>query len=214
VTDIVLVRHGETTWHAENRYAGGSDVPLAESGIEQARVLTRWAGSAGLAGVWSSDLTRSRLTAQPCADAIGRPLRIDARLREIDFGQGEGLTRDEMERLMPAELAAFQRDPVAHHLPGGEDPNAAAARGLACLHDIAAADVEGRILVVGHGTLIRLMYCALLGVPLGEYRRLFPYVRNGHLNEIRLRAGQAAILSWNAPPTPSGDPVRKGGRRR
>lgn len=204
MSDVVLVRHGETTWHSENRYAGGSDVPLTDRGLQQARRLATWAQSAGLAGIWASDLSRARLTAQASADACGLPLRIDARLREVDFGEGEGLTRRQMEEVMPEQIAAFQRDPVAHHLPGGEDPKGAAARGLASLRDIEAAHPDQRVLVVAHGTLIRLMFCSLFGLSLSEYRRLLPIVHNGTLNEIRLQDGRPALLSWNVPPADLG----------
>ncbi|NUT12685.1 MAG: histidine phosphatase family protein, partial [Nonomuraea sp.] len=54
MTDLVLVRHGETVWHAENRYAGTSDVDLTERGRDQAAMLAAWAAEAGLAAVWSS----------------------------------------------------------------------------------------------------------------------------------------------------------------
>jgi broad specificity phosphatase PhoE len=202
VTDLVLVRHGETTWHADNRYAGGSDVPLTSRGRAEASDLARWARTAGLTGVWASDLSRAQLSARPCAEAVGLELRIDPRLREVDFGQGEGMTPAEMAQTIPHEFAAFQRDPVANHLPGGEDPREAANRGVASLHDIAAADPEGRVLVICHSTLIRLMICSLLGMPLAEYRRVLPLVRNGHLNELRIGIGRAALLSLNVPPVP------------
>jgi broad specificity phosphatase PhoE len=200
VSELVLVRHGETTWHADNRYAGSSDVPLTDRGVAQARRLAAWARSAGLAGVWASDLSRARDTAEASADACGLPLRIDARLREVDFGRAEGLAPDQIEESMPGAMEAFERDPVTHHMPGGEDPAAAAVRGIACLRDIEEAHPDQRVLVVAHGTLMRLMLCSLLGIPLGDYRRLLPVVRNGALSEIRLRSGKAALLSWNASP--------------
>lgn len=202
MTDIVLVRHGETTWHADNRYTGGSDIPLTARGRAQADRLARWAGTAGLAAVWSSDLSRTQLTARPCAEAAGLELRLDPRLREVDFGHAEGMTPSEIAQTIPHEFAAFQDDPVANHLPGGENPRHAVHRGVACLGDIAAAHPGGRVLVVSHNTLMRLMLCSLLDVPLEEYRRVLPFVRNGYLNEIRLSDGDAALLSWNAPPEP------------
>lgn len=210
MTDIVLVRHGETTWHADNRYAGGSEVPLTARGRAQAQQLAAWAAAAGLAGVWASDLSRTELTARPCATAAGLPLTVDPRLREVDFGLAEGFTAAELAREIPHELAAFRRDPVANHFPGGEDPRQAASRGLACLREIAVAQPDQRVLVVCHGTLIRVMLCSLLDLPLSDYRRLLPLVRNGHLNEIRVAVSEAdqppgltaALLSWNAPPVP------------
>ncbi|MEU8123942.1 histidine phosphatase family protein [Spirillospora sp. NPDC049024] len=199
MTRLVLVRHGETEWHAENRYAGVSDVALTALGLDQARSLAAWAATARPDAVWCSDLSRSRLTAAPSAAAIGARLHVDRRLRELDFGQGEGLTRAEMERKFPEELRAFLADPVAAHLPGGEDPAAAARRFTACLDDIARLHEGGRVLVVAHSTAIRLALCRLLGMPLKDYRRRFPSLGNCALTEIRLRDGEAALLEFNTP---------------
>ena len=198
MTNLVLVRHGETVWHAENRYDGVSDVALTPRGEEQAGQLAAWARTARLAAVWSSPLSRARRTAQECA--VDVPLEVDARLRELDFGEGEGLTSAEMTQRFPEARAAFLVDPVAHHLPGGEDPAAAADRFTACLQEITTRYPDGRVLVVAHTTMIRLALCRLIGVPLEEYRRLFPSVRNCALTELRLRAGQAALLQFNTPP--------------
>lgn len=199
---IVLVRHGETIWHAENRYAGRSDVPLTARGCEQAAQLAAWARRAELIAVWSSPLSRARCTAQPAADALCVPLRTDARLAEIDFGGGEGLTAAEMEARFPAERAAFLRDPARHPLPGGEDPAAAADRGVAALRDIASGAPGERCLVITHNTLIRLMLCRLLDIPLSRYRTVFPRLANGTLTEIDVTPqsrGPAALLAFNSP---------------
>lgn len=203
MTDFILVRHGETAWHAENRYAGRTDVPLTEHGREQAAALARWAGTARLTAVWSSPLSRARLTAAPAADACGLTQRIDERLVELDFGQGDGLTRDEMRQRFPEQLAAFLDDPVANHLPGGEDPRKAAARAAECLTDIAREQPHGRVLLVAHSTLVRVLLCHLLGIPLADYRRVFPQLLNGALTEIRVEDGQTALLRLNTPATPA-----------
>jgi len=199
MTDLVLVRHGETMWHAENRYAGVSEVELSPRGLEQAAQLATWASSAGLGAVWSSPLGRALGTATPCADLAGLRLQVDARLRELDFGDGEGRTSQEMGERFPAEFAAFGIDPVANHLPGGEDPVAAAERFVSCLHDIADAHPKGRVLVVAHNSVIRLALCRLLGAPLGDYRRLYPAVRNCALTEVRLIGQQSTLLEFNVP---------------
>ena len=199
MTDLVLVRHGETMWHAENRYAGVSEVELSPRGLEQAAQLATWASSAGLSAVWSSPLGRALGTATPCADLAGLRLQVDARLRELDFGDGEGRTSQEIGERFPVEFAAFGIDPVANHLPGGEDPVAAAERFVSCLHDIADAHPKGRVLVVAHNSVIRLALCRLLGAPLGDYRRLYPAVRNCALTEVRLIGQQSTLLEFNVP---------------
>jgi probable phosphoglycerate mutase len=199
--NLVLVRHGETIWHAGNRYAGRSDIPLTAKGRRQAEQLGDWAQAAALDGVWCSTLDRARTTARIVAGAIGLPVHEDARLCELDFGEAEGLTTADMESRFPERLAAFRRDPVAGHLPGGEDPRAAVVRARACFDDIGTVHPDGRVMVVMHTTLVRLCLCQLMGVPLREYRRLFPSVRNCAVTEIRVDGETAAMLEFNSPTT-------------
>jgi broad specificity phosphatase PhoE len=198
MTRLVLVRHGETIWHKENRYAGSSDIPLTPHGLDQAKTLAQWTPTAGLSALWVSPLSRAIATAQPSAQAMNVNPRIDPRLREIDFGRGEGKTMTEMEKEFPAEAQAFKNDPAGHPLPEGEDPHVAASRAIDCFHEIARLHAGERVLVVAHNTLMRLALCGLLGIPLGTYRTVFPSVRNGALTEIRLEDGKAALLQFNA----------------
>jgi broad specificity phosphatase PhoE len=196
---LFLTRHGETVWHFENRYAGSTDIELNGRGREQAELLADWAKQAGLSALWCSDLRRARDTAAPVASATGLAARVDPRLRELDFGRSEGRTMAEMEALYADRLAAFLADPVAGHMPDGEDPNAAADRGLAAVGDIVAEAGDGRVLVVAHSTLLRLVLCRLLGVPLASYRRLFPVVRNCGITEIAFDDGRFSLLEFNTP---------------
>lgn len=209
MTDLVLVRHGETVWHAENRYAGVSDVELTEHGLEQARQLAGWAKTARLSAIWCSPLSRARRTAQACASMTGHEPRVDDRLRELDFGHAEGLTQAEIRARFPDALTRFVRDPVAAHLPGGEDPELAAERFVGALDEITGLYPDGRVLVVAHTTTIRLAMCALLGLPLREYRRVFPFVRNCGLTELRRTPGgtdgpgDTALIEFNSPIEPT-----------
>ena len=205
MTEVVLVRHGETEWHAENRYAGRTDVALTPLGLRQAETLAAWAGSARLDAIWCSPLSRARDTAAMVARATGHELRIDDRLMELDFGQGEGLTSDDMRSRFPDRLTAFHADPVADHLPDGEDPRDAVFRAVACMDDIVAAAPDGRVLVVAHTTLIRLLLCHLIGIPISDYRRVFPSVGNGAITEIRLRNGVTSLMQFNSPPPATSD---------
>jgi broad specificity phosphatase PhoE len=199
MTRMVLVRHGETIWHGENRYAGTSDVELTEHGREQARDLAEWAATAALDGVWASTLSRAEQTARACAAATPAQLVTDERLRELDFGDAEGLTRQEMGVRFPDAVEDFLRDPVRHHLPGGEDPVRAARRFTSCLQEIAERHPTARVLVVAHSTVIRLALCSLIGVELSRYRRLFPALGNCALTEIQLEADDVALLEFNTP---------------
>ena len=199
MTHLFVVRHGATVWHAENRYAGTTDVALDPDGYAQAERLAAWASGARLAAIWCSPLNRARETAAPSARATGLEPRIDERLREIDFGQIEGKTMAEAEQLFPEEIRRFKADPATYPMPGGEDPHQASRRAVSALCDIASTHPQGRVLVVAHNTLIRLSLCSLFSIPLARYRTVFPAVRNGALTEIGLAGENAALLQYNSP---------------
>ncbi|WP_030432500.1 histidine phosphatase family protein [Allokutzneria albata] len=196
MTEITVVRHGETVWHKENRYAGRSDVALTERGERQAAALADWAESAGLTAVHCSSLSRAMITAAAVGDRIGLTPVVDPRLLELDFGECDGLTAAEM----PADVRArFEADPVANHLPGGEHPADAAKRFLAGLDDAVAAHPGGRVLVVAHSTALRLALCEVLGIPLSRYRTVFPAIANCRGARLRVHNGQFSLLSLNEP---------------
>lgn len=208
VTDLVhdqpmtvfLVRHGETPRHAENRYAGRADVPLNDHGHAQAAALGEWAVNAGLTAIASSTLTRARDTAEPAARKTGLQMVVDDRLVELDFGAGDGLTAAEMRQRFPREWAAFEADPYANPLPGGEPPADACARGRAAFDDLSSGRFGDRVLVVAHGTFLRIVLCDLLGVPPCHYRRAFPVIRNATGAVLRHnRAGHWGLVAWNPP---------------
>jgi len=199
MTHLLLVRHGESVWHGENRYAGRTDIPLSPRGHEQAQQLGDWAASARLTAIWVSPLLRARQTAEPAERATGLGAVVDSRLEEVGFGQAEGLTWAEMEKSFSVALAAFEADPAAHPLPGGENPHRAAERAVACFREIAGKHPNGSVLVVTHKTLIRLSLCALMGVPLSQYRSVFPSIINGALIEIGIDGGTTSLLRFNVP---------------
>ncbi len=201
-TTLLLVRHGETVWHAENRYAGLTDVALTERGRAQAEALGRWAAAHPVDAVWTSRLSRATATADPACRALGLTARREPALRECDFGVVEGRTLAEFALTDPRRAEAFLADPVGHPFPEAEDPRTAAARGSAALRRIAAAHEGGRVLVVAHNTLLRLALCRLLSIPLEHYRRVFPRLLNTAVSEIRVEGSSTALVSLNVPCEP------------
>ena len=197
---MFIARHGETVWHAKHRYAGVSDIPLTERGLEQANVLATWAGGANLDAVYSSPLTRATTTAGPVAIRAGLELAIDTRLIEVDWGQGEGLTRDEMAIAFPAAYEAFVANPASSPLPDGESGQAAIERALPALDEIVARHPGGRVLVVGHSTLTRLIIATVTGMDLDRYRSTMPHVGNCTLTILRFNRTDTALLGFNIPP--------------
>jgi broad specificity phosphatase PhoE len=197
-TRLLLVRHGETEWHAENRYAGTSDVALTERGVRQAQGLARFlaARPEPPEALYCSPLARARKTAEPAAKALGLHVEITDHLREVHFGVAEGRVLDEV----PAELVErFRSDPVAGAFPRAEPPEQAARRGVSALREIAAREDGRRVLVVAHNTLLRLTLCRLLGIPLATYRTVFPGLENTAITEIGVDGQHTSLCRFNQP---------------
>lgn len=198
MTALILVRHGETPWHAENRYTGVSDIGLTETGAAQARRLADWVAGRPVSSVVSSPLRRAYETAVPAAHALGLDVAVDNRLSEVDFGEGEGLTRAEMALRFPEALAAFRATPGHHALPGGERGVDAVARAWPAIEGLGSGARGETVLLVAHATLLRLLLCRMLGLPLDDYRRRFPVLRNCATTTVEFGADGVALLSLNA----------------
>ncbi len=201
-TRLVLSRHGQTVWHAENRYAGSSDVDLDDRGRRQAELLATWATEHEPVVVVSSPLRRAIETAELPAKALGTAVVVCEALREVHFGVAEGRTLGELASDDGPMVDRFRQDPVTHHFPEGEPSAVAAQRGAEALRGLAADYAGDTVLVVAHSTLLRLTLCELLGISVHRYREVFPRLDNGALSELVLPAwddGPAALLSLNVP---------------
>ena len=200
---LLLVRHGQTTWHAENRYAGITDVPLTDEGARQARELAAWAvRRGGVDALACSPLSRARRTAQPAADALGLEPEVTEGLREVDFGWGEGRTAAEMAAEDPDALRAFREDAQLGAFPGAEPVQDVAERVCGALRELAGGHPDRTVLVVAHNSALRIGLCALLGIPLGRYRLVLPRLDNAAVTELELdkeEGGRAALRSLNLP---------------
>lgn len=197
--ELVLVRHGQTIWGHDNRYAGASDIGMTPLGVQQAQHIARWARWAKLSALWCSPLSRARDTAAAIEKATGLKRHVDPRLRELDFGRGEGKTIDEMKEQFPDALAAWQENPVDSPLPAGENPRECIDRMTACFAEIERKHADTRVLVVGHGTAFRLAMCRLMGIPPQTYRQVFPMMQNAAITEIQFEGNGCALLQYNTP---------------
>ncbi|MBA0050988.1 histidine phosphatase family protein [Streptomyces sp. AJS327] len=209
---LLLVRHGETEWHAENRYAGSSDVALTARGLRQADELGRWAATHGADAVACSPLSRARRTAAPAAEALGLRPEVYEGLREMHFGWGEGRTIAEMEAEDAEIVRRFRDDPEGGAFPDAELPSSAAARATAALRELAGRHAGGTVLVVAHNSLLRVALCGLLDIPVGRYRAIFPRLDNAAVTRVDLDGERAALRSLNVPTgRPSAGPGRAPG---
>jgi broad specificity phosphatase PhoE len=135
---LLLTRHGLTTAGSRAVLGGQLDVGLTDEGRAQARALADRLAGIRIDRVISSPMQRALETAQVIA--TGRPVEVDDRLREVDYGRWEGLTSAEIDAHDPELRERWERDPVATHPPGGESGGEVAARALSFLSDLLAAE--------------------------------------------------------------------------
>jgi probable phosphoglycerate mutase len=151
-TRLLVVRHGQSTWNSDGRWQGQADPPLSALGEQQAHDAARTLERAErIDAIWSSDLLRASRTADVVGAHLGRAVHLDARLRERDAGEWQGLTRDEIEKRWPGHLRSGRRPPAYEH------DDALLARVLSVLDAITAAHAEASVLVVAHGGIVRTM---------------------------------------------------------
>jgi ribonuclease H / adenosylcobalamin/alpha-ribazole phosphatase len=169
-TVTLLLRHGQTASSVERRYAGRSDVPLTEVGVQQAAAAGKRLASAGISLIVTSPLARTVRTAEEVAAATGAPVEADEGFRETDFGAWEDLTFAEVRERWPAELAAWMADPAVAP-PGGESFADVSTRVDAALRRVLAGHRGQTVLIVSHVTPIKtLVAAALLAPPPALYR--------------------------------------------
>ncbi len=165
-----LVRHGNTSQSSEGVFCGDHDPPLTDRGVAEAERLARAVQPFALDALYCSPKLRARMTAEPIARACGLVPVVEDGLREIAYGAWEGRKETEIARSEPEAFNAWQADPALVSPPGGESAFAIAARSLPVLLRVRHAHQAGRVLLVSHKATIRVIVCALLGVPLGRFR--------------------------------------------
>ena len=194
-TATVLLRHGQTPMSVQKRYAGRTDAPLTEVGVQQAAAAAKRLASAGLGVIVTSPLRRTVQTAQAVAAVTGAAVVTDDGFRETDFGAWEGLTFAEVRERWPAEISAWLADPDVAP-PGGESFTDVSARVTEALDRVLAARAGQTVLIVSHVTPIKMLVAAaLLAPPAALYRM---HLDVAALSEIDWYAdGPAVLRSFN-----------------
>jgi broad specificity phosphatase PhoE len=167
---MVLTRHGATPRsHPEQHLGQGIDIGLSDEGRAAATALARRLEGVPFDRVVCSPLRRARETADLIAG--GHPIESDERLLEMDYGVWEGLTYAEIDARDRELRERWVDDPATVACPGGESGDDVARRARSFLAEVVSR--EGRILVVAHATLNRILLSVVLGVPVRDYRRRF-----------------------------------------
>lgn len=168
MTRLLLVRHGETIWNHTSRYQGHTDIELSETGREQARSLAKRLKTEKVKAVYSSDLKRAFETASILASPHNLPVKATKELREINFGDWEGLTYQEIMEEYRELASEWYQHPGKIRIPGGETFTDVKERAYNTILELARQNDPGTIIVVAHGGTIRAIICGLLDIDLNH----------------------------------------------
>lgn len=147
---LFVARHGQTTWNAQDRVLGRTDLPLTEEGLRQAAVLAQKAAALQLDMIITSPMLRARQTAAAVGETTGLPVQVDQRLIEQDYGIFEGVSRFD-------EGFLANKRQFAVRYPGGESMMDVAYRTYSLIEELKQKYPDKNILLVCHGGVCRLI---------------------------------------------------------
>lgn len=194
MSEILLLRHGETLWNIEGRIQGHGDSPLSAEGLAQAQALARRLAGERPDRLYSSDLGRARQTMEPIARATGLAPRIDPALRERCYGVFEGKTWPEIERNFPQEYAAHLAGDPGVKPVGGESMLEFRDRAVSALKRIAESLRGDKVVIVAHGGVLGMLYRHIMGIPLHAPRHYA--MPNASINRFTYLSGIWCLIAW------------------
>ena len=217
MTEFILLRHGETDWNRELRFQGQVDVPLNATGHAQAQRLAQRLAAEPVHHIVSSDLLRTRQTAQPILGlaplAQSPALVTDAMLREQNFGRIDGMRVEDIKSQHADVWAGWTQFQSDYAVPDGESTRQFHARVMDAIHRLAAVYAGQTLVVVTHGGVLDMLYRTVHGLGLNGPRQ--STIPNAGYNRVRFDGNRFAILHWadtthldGMPPQPVYDQTR------
>lgn len=195
MTELIVIRHGETDWNRQLRFQGQIDVPLNATGRAQAERLAERLERERFDALVASDLQRARATAETAAQRLALPVRTEPLWREQSFGLLEGLDVPTIQAQHPALWAQWVRHEADYALPGGGESNVDFhARVLRALDAVVRAHAGACVVVFTHGGVLDMLWRSAHGLPLAGPRRC--EIPNVGINRLRWREGRIDILEW------------------
>jgi len=194
---IYLLRHGEIVARDEKRYIGQTDVPLSSKGLEQAFSWRKELAHVVFESVYSSDLMRALYTAKNVANIDEPYIHILPQLREIDLGDWDGESMEEIKTRFPDAWKERGRRMGSFKTPNGESFQDLHKRVIPVFQKI-LSEMTGDVLIVGHAGMNRIILCHVLEKPIKE---LFDIPQEyAALNLIDCSEGRPMVLTMNRTP--------------
>lgn len=163
MTELILARHGQTTWNIVEVFRGQADVDLDDTGLKQAELLSEYLSGRKIEAVYSSPLIRAQRTASAIAKKHKHKVIIAAALNDLKFGDWEGLPLTEVEEKYPELFSQWVETPHLVKIPRGESLDDVRKRALDFVKDIVVQNT-GTIVLVSHRVVHKILILALLGL--------------------------------------------------
>jgi broad specificity phosphatase PhoE len=164
LTQILLVRHGETEWNASEVFRGQADVPLNANGIKQAQLLGKYLKGKRIDVVYSSPLKRAVKTAEAIAAQFSLEINIAPALIDMNYGDWQGLPATDVKRKFPDIYQAWLDTPEKVKIPGGDSLEDVKNRAFPFLEETVAKHAGMNIAMVSHRVVHKVLICALLKI--------------------------------------------------
>ena len=194
MTQLIIVRHGETQSNRDGRFQGHIQTELNATGREQALRLGRRLQNETFDALYSSDLLRARQTADAIAALGGHRPLLDRRLREWDLGVLAGLTHDVAMREYPRAYEIYRDNLVDQVVPGGESVVQRYRRIIAAMEAIAARHPAQTVVIVTHGGPLGDCYRRATNMSLQAPKTFQIY--NGGINRFSVDGQDWTLDSW------------------
>ena len=188
--EIVLVRHGETDWNAAEVFRGRVDVALNEVGIRQAELLGEYLSRDKIDFIYSSPLTRAVRTAEVIAKRQKLEVNCVENLTDFDFGEWQGLSLKEVKEKYPDLYKDWIDTPEQVRIPGGESLEEVRNRVMPFVEDAVMRCGEGRIVLVSHRVVCKVLICSLLGID----NSYFPRIKIDNCGITRFDCGDGRLV--------------------
>jgi len=195
MTEIYLIRHGQTDWNREEIFRGRADRPLSEVGNWEAGAISRALAQVAIKFIYSSPLTRAQETARPIASAHGLKGIPLAGIIDIDYGDWQGRSHDQVKEQYPELYRKWQDHPEQVKFPGGESLSMVQERAMSAFKKVIAGHPEQSGVVVSHRVVNKVLLCALLGLDNSHFWEIKQ--DTGAINTIRCDSKSTVIQVLN-----------------
>jgi broad specificity phosphatase PhoE len=199
--ELILIRHGETVWNKEGRVQGSSDIALSDSGLSDARQLALSLKDRPIYSIYSSPLKRAHETARIINQFHDAPIYLKPGLMEMDQGDFEGHSYQELMACEKEFLKKWISDPASVKMPNGESFTELQYRAWRVIEDIIIK--PDNALVVSHSFTIASILCKIKNISLTEFRSV--HVDTASKTIIKFQDGSASIEVLNDRSHVSGD---------